>query len=69
MWDLIVSVPDHCLSFYFKDVKYLNVSNSNGGDLDEMYRLVSFRYFAVYRFFFPSQSSINLLRHSSKSSQ
>ena len=23
MWDLIVSVPDHCLSFYFdEDVKY-----------------------------------------------
>ena len=20
MWDLIVSVPDHCLSFYFKHV-------------------------------------------------
>ena len=19
MWDLIVSVPDHCLSFYFED--------------------------------------------------
>ena len=19
MWDLIVSVPDHCLSFYFRD--------------------------------------------------
>ena len=26
MWDLIVSVPDHCLSFYF--VRYiLNVRN------------------------------------------
>ena len=24
MWDLIVSVPDHCLSFYF-------VSSFNGG--------------------------------------
>ena len=22
MWDLIVSVPDHCLSFYFKYLKY-----------------------------------------------
>ena len=21
MWDLIVSVPDHCLSFYFDEVK------------------------------------------------
>ena len=23
MWDLIVSVPDHCLSFYFKNKLYL----------------------------------------------
>ena len=23
MWDLIVSVPDHCLSFYFSSVLYL----------------------------------------------
>ena len=22
MWDLIVSVPDHCLSFYFSDHPY-----------------------------------------------
>ena len=22
MWDLIVSVPDHCLSFYFKKFAY-----------------------------------------------
>ena len=22
MWDLIVSVPDHCLSFYFVDQSY-----------------------------------------------
>ena len=21
MWDLIVSVPDHCLSFYYENVK------------------------------------------------
>ena len=21
MWDLIVSVPDHCLSFYFSDIR------------------------------------------------
>ena len=21
MWDLIVSVPDHCLSFYFEDTE------------------------------------------------
>ena len=33
MWDLIVSVPDHCLSFYFSFVlsfaiiSVLNVSN------------------------------------------
>ena len=23
MWDLIVSVPDHCLSFYFLQTSYL----------------------------------------------
>ena len=23
MWDLIVSVPDHCLSFYFKLLLYI----------------------------------------------
>ena len=26
MWDLIASVPDHCLSFYFIEIKY-SVSN------------------------------------------
>ena len=31
MWDLIVSVPDHCLSFYFastgvSEVKYLEMA-------------------------------------------
>ena len=25
MWDLIVSVPDHCLSFYFKTLSYLEI--------------------------------------------
>ena len=24
MWDLIVSVPDHCLSFYFSTLLYGN---------------------------------------------
>ena len=23
MWDLIVSVPDHCLSFYFKYINFV----------------------------------------------
>ena len=27
MWDLIVSVPDHCLSFYFD---YLGITYTNG---------------------------------------
>ena len=26
MWDLIVSVPDHCLSFYFENVLSLPVT-------------------------------------------
>ena len=28
MWDLIVSVPDHCLSFYFKYLG-LNISDDH----------------------------------------
>ena len=24
MWDLIVSVPDHCLSFYFDGLRLIN---------------------------------------------
>ena len=24
MWDLIVSVPDHCLSFYFVKARFIN---------------------------------------------
>ena len=27
MWDLIISVPDHCLSFYFDDKAGINISN------------------------------------------
>ena len=30
MWDLIVSVPDHCLSFYFK----CKTSSHNAGYCD-----------------------------------
>ena len=26
MWDLIVSVPDHCLSFYFRQERALNTT-------------------------------------------
>ena len=28
MWDLIVSVPDHCLSFYFK-YQFKNLQNNS----------------------------------------
>ena len=28
MWDLIVSVPDHCLSFYFSTKSYLQVTKT-----------------------------------------
>ena len=28
MWDLIVSVPDHCLSFYFVVVQLIGYMNS-----------------------------------------
>ena len=27
IWDLIVSVPDHCLSFYFESTAYLKFAN------------------------------------------
>ena len=27
MWDLIVSAPDHCLSFYFSSVQFINSLN------------------------------------------
>ena len=30
MWDLIVSVPDHCLSFYFSRVKVLVMGEQFG---------------------------------------
>ena len=29
MWDLIVSVPDHCLSFYFKYEKMTHFKSSS----------------------------------------
>ena len=35
MWDLIVSVPDHCLSFYF-------VSSTNSLTVDLMFVTISF---------------------------
>ena len=28
MWDLIVSVPDHCLSFYWQSIFILHAHNS-----------------------------------------
>ena len=28
MWDLIVSVPDHCLSFYFKGKQTFFITNA-----------------------------------------
>ena len=29
MWDLIVSVPDHCFSFYFKLVIFIVITENN----------------------------------------
>ena len=29
MWDLIVSVPDHCLSIYFVLLKYISIPQGN----------------------------------------
>ena len=48
MWDLIVSIPDHCLSFYFKDAPlmshvmknlFLPYANSKDGDQTAWMRL------------------------------
>ena len=30
IWDLIVSVPDHCLSFYFEETKTRAIPSRNG---------------------------------------
>ena len=45
MWDLIVSVPDHCLSFYFGYHKYTNhtfqtVNNRGADQTVRMCRLI-----------------------------
>ena len=29
MWDLIASVPDHCLSFYFENLESLHDTDEN----------------------------------------
>ena len=29
MWDLIVSVPDHCLSFYFRNTDHKKMEHMN----------------------------------------
>ena len=55
MWDLIISVPDHCLSFYFLSCEMvpwiLKVGNTDGFDVlgyhlhvrvcDELYVIVN----------------------------
>ena len=48
MWDLIVSVPDHCVSFYFRF--YCNKSKS---DITELYCVVflSIDMLALYKYF------------------
>ena len=40
MWDLIVSVPDHCLSFYFP--RYLMVSTFSRSDPSKVYEALIF---------------------------
>ena len=43
MWDLIVSVPDHCLSFYFgaRDRKTYNMTCTPRGHISRHIRTVS----------------------------
>ena len=39
MWDLIVSVPDHCLSFYFERTNLLhNIRNWLNGNLGVLWQ-------------------------------
>ena len=45
MWDLIVSVPDHCLSFYFayweaKDTSFLHANSEDSDQTGRMPRLI-----------------------------
>ena len=35
MWDPIVSVPDHCLSFYFRPIKQLTSTKSMDLSMDQ----------------------------------
>ena len=35
MWDLIVSVPDHCLSYYFEKIAKLEAKNYHNFDAAE----------------------------------
>ena len=39
MWDLIVSVPDHCLSFYFRPIKKCRKSNVSEWNRFKNYRV------------------------------
>ena len=35
MWDLIVSVPDHCLSYYFTRITHYLEKNSKRNEYEE----------------------------------
>ena len=39
MWDLIVSVPDHCLSFYFGKTSNSELFGIENDDLDFFFSL------------------------------
>ena len=39
MWDLIVSVPDHCLSFYFSDERIFWYSRICSGYLETLKKM------------------------------
>ena len=40
MWDLIVSVPDHCLSFYFS---YNNLRGGQNPDIGNILKILKYR--------------------------
>ena len=48
MWDLIVSVPDHCLSFYFESYLVENPEDRFSRDVAQMFSFVDIQYKVSY---------------------
>ena len=44
MWDLIVSVPDHCLSFYFENYEISSLYHCRHGPV----RFITLKLFKIF---------------------